>query len=129
MIRAGAVKPVMKADGMKDNADNLSRPDLSNHRLLIMLPALVVSIVAYLLIKPGMGPGWQRAGTVIMQSLAIAGTLLLLMPFVFSLGKRHPGNSVNYLTDEGQRDPLSDHSNLKKLFMSGDTLNAGCASH
>ena len=78
----------MKADSMKDNADSVSRPDLSNHRLRIMLLALVAAIIAYLLIKPGLGPDWQRPGTAIMQSLAIAGTLLLLVPFVFSLGKR-----------------------------------------
>ena len=45
----------MKADAMKHNADSLSRPDLSNHRLRIMLLALVAAIVAYLLIKPGLG--------------------------------------------------------------------------
>jgi anaerobic selenocysteine-containing dehydrogenase/Fe-S-cluster-containing dehydrogenase component len=28
----------------------------------------------------------------------------------------HPWNSVNYLTDEAQRDPLSDHSNLKSYL-------------
>jgi anaerobic selenocysteine-containing dehydrogenase len=28
----------------------------------------------------------------------------------------HPWNSVNYLTDEEQRDPLSDHSNLKSYL-------------
>ena len=28
----------------------------------------------------------------------------------------HPWNSVNYLTDEDQRDPLSDHSNLKSYL-------------
>ena len=78
----------MKADAMKDNADTQSRPNLSNNRLSIMLLAVVVAIVAYLLIKPGLGPDWQRPGTAVMQSLAIAGTLLLLVPFVFSLGKR-----------------------------------------
>ena len=78
----------MKADAMQHNADSLSRPDLPNHRLRIMLLALAAAIVAYLLIKPGLGPDWQRPGTAIMQSLAIAGTLLLLVPFVFSLGKR-----------------------------------------
>ena len=62
----------MKAEAMKHNADSLSRPDLSNHRLRIMLLALVAAIVAYLLIKPGLGPDWQRPGTAIMQSLAIA---------------------------------------------------------
>ena len=78
----------MKADAMKHNADSLSRPDLSNHRLRIMLLALAAAIAVYLMIKPGLGPDWQRPGTAIMQSLAIAGTLLLLVPFVFSLGKR-----------------------------------------
>ena len=78
----------MKADAMNNNADNLSRPDLSNHRLRIMLLVLVMAIVVYLLIKPGLGPDWQRPGTAVMQSLAIAGTLLLLVPFLFSLGKR-----------------------------------------
>ena len=78
----------MKADAMKDNANSLSRPDLPNHRLRIMLLALVAAIAAYLMIKPGLGPDWQRPGTAVLQSLAIAGTLLLLVPFVFSLGKR-----------------------------------------
>ena len=78
----------MKADAMKDNAETQSRPNLSNNRLSIMLLAVFVAIVAYLLIKPGLGPDWQRPGTAVMQSLAIAGTLLLLVPFMFSLGKR-----------------------------------------
>lgn len=82
------MKPAMKADAMKDDANSLSRPDLPNHRLRVVLLALVAAIAAYLMIKPGLGPDWQRPGTAVLQSLAIAGTLLLVAPFVFSLGKR-----------------------------------------
>ena len=78
----------MKADAMEDNADTQSHPNPSNHWLSNKLLALVVAIVAYLLIKPGLGPDWQRPSTAVMQSLAFAGTLLLLVPFLFSLGKR-----------------------------------------
>ena len=78
----------MKADSMKGNAENLSRPDLPNYRLSIMLLVLVGGTVAYLLIKPSLGSDRQRPCTAIMQSLAIAGTLQLSAPFEFTVGKR-----------------------------------------
>ena len=78
----------MKADIMKNDATSLHRPDLSNQKLLIMLLAFIVSMVLFVLIKPYLGPDWQRPGTALMQSIAIGGALLLLVPFLFSLGKR-----------------------------------------
>jgi len=87
-IPAGVVKPDMKADVMKDDAASLHRPDLSNQKLRVMLLALIASVVLFVLIKPYLGPDWQRPGTVLMQSIAIGGALLLLVPFLFSIGKR-----------------------------------------
>ena len=78
----------MKADKMKDDAASLHRPDLSNQKLRIMLLAFIVSMVLFVLIKPYLGPDWQRPGTALMQSIAIGGALLLLVPFLFSIGKR-----------------------------------------
>lgn len=85
---AGVAKPDMKADKMKDDAASLHRPDLSNQKLRIMLLALIVSVVLFVLIKPYLGPDWQRPGTALMQSIAIGGALLLLVPFLFSISKR-----------------------------------------
>ena len=78
----------MKADMMKNDAASLHRPDLSNQKLRIMLLAFIGSVVLFVLIKPYLGPGWQRPGTALMQSIAIGGALLLLVPFLFSIGKR-----------------------------------------
>ena len=50
-----------------------------------MLLAFIVSMVLFVLIKPYLGPDWQRPGTALMQSIAIGGALLLLVPFLFLL--------------------------------------------
>jgi hypothetical protein len=73
---------------MQDDAPSRHRPDLSNQKLWIMLLALVAGVILFLLIKPYLGPAWQRPGTALMQSVAIGGAVLLLVPFLFSLGKR-----------------------------------------
>lgn len=64
------------------------RPDLSNRILRLSVLLLLSLIAAYIVAKPILGPAWQRPGTPLLQSLAMAGSLLLLVPFGFSLGKR-----------------------------------------
>lgn len=67
---------------------DVNRPDLSNRALRIAVWLLAGTLVAYLVAKPALGPFWQKPGTPVMQSLAIIGSLLLLVPFLFSVGKR-----------------------------------------
>lgn len=64
------------------------RPDLSNRLLRIWVLTLCVAIAGFLLIKPGLPVDWQRPGSAVLQSLAALGGLLLLIPFLFSIGKR-----------------------------------------
>ncbi len=64
------------------------RPDLANRRLLIWVAALVLTVLGYIAIKPFLPAPWQRPGTEVLQPLAALGAVLLLAPFLFSLGKR-----------------------------------------
>lgn len=64
------------------------RPDLSNHALLASMAGLGVALIAYLLVRPALPEMWQRPGTPVLQTAAILGSVLLLVPFAFSLGKR-----------------------------------------
>lgn len=64
------------------------RPDLANRRLLIWVAGLVLAIIGYLIAKPFLPALWQRPGTEILQPVAALGAVLLLAPFLFSLGKR-----------------------------------------
>lgn len=69
-------------------AKSSKRPDLANRRLLIWVAGLVLAIAGYLIAKPFLPPPWQRPGTEILQPVAALGAVLLLAPFLFSLGKR-----------------------------------------
>jgi hypothetical protein len=64
------------------------RPDLPNWLLRLLISGLMLGIAGYMIIKPMLGLAWQQPGTPLMQSLAIIGSLLLLVPFGFSFGKR-----------------------------------------
>ena len=79
--------PLAKPDGAAP-ARSAGRPDLANRRLLIWVAALVVAILGYIVIKPFLPALWQRPGTEILQPMAALGAVLLLAPFLFSLGKR-----------------------------------------
>tara|TARA_R110002072_G_scaffold46751_2_gene129547 strand:+ start:339 stop:1172 length:834 start_codon:yes stop_codon:yes gene_type:complete len=70
------------------------RPDLADRRLLIWVAALVLAILAYLAAKPFLPALWQRPGTEVLQPLAALGAVLLLAPFLFSLGKRSGHNAI-----------------------------------
>jgi len=70
------------------------RPDLSNRILRLSVAILLLAIAAYILAKPILGPAWQKPGTPLLQSLAMAGSFLLLVPFGFSLGKRGGHSTV-----------------------------------
>ena len=70
------------------------RPDLSNRVLRLSVALLLVVIAAYIVAKPVLGPAWQRPGTPLLQSLAMVGSLLLVVPFGFSLGKRGGHSAV-----------------------------------
>lgn len=65
-----------------------SRPDLSDQLLIRLVVGLCVVLAGYLLAKPFLPEAWQRAGSPVLQSAAVLGSLLLLSPFVFWLGKR-----------------------------------------
>jgi hypothetical protein len=67
---------------------DIIRPDLSNRALRMAVLLLAAALAAYFVAKPALGPLWQKPGTPVMQSLAIIGSLLLLVPFLFSFGKR-----------------------------------------
>ncbi|UTW52709.1 hypothetical protein KFF05_04925 [bacterium SCSIO 12827] len=69
-------------------AKSPKRPDLSNRRLLIWVASLVLAIAGFLIAKPFLPAPWQRPGTEILQPVAAIGAVLLLAPFLFSLGKR-----------------------------------------
>ncbi|MCF3629942.1 hypothetical protein RJ527_01685 [Thalassospiraceae bacterium LMO-SO8] len=79
--------PVTKPDGTVP-VNSAGRPDLTDRRLLIWVVALVLAILAYLAAKPFLPPPWQHPGTEVLQPLAALGAILLLVPFLFSLGKR-----------------------------------------
>ncbi|MEQ8504551.1 MAG: hypothetical protein RIB80_04430 [Rhodospirillales bacterium] len=64
------------------------RPDLSNRMLRIWVLALCLAITGFLFLKSGLPVDWQRPGSPVLQSLAALGGLLLLVPFLFSIGKR-----------------------------------------
>lgn len=64
------------------------RPDLSNRLLLIWIACLTAALLTYLSAKPFLPALWQRPGTEVLQPLAALGAVLLLAPFLFSLGKR-----------------------------------------
>lgn len=70
------------------------RPDLSDHTLLALLLGLGIALIVYLLVKPSLPEAWQRPGTPVLQTAAILGSTLLLVPFAFSLGKRGGTSSV-----------------------------------
>ena len=64
------------------------RADLSDRVLIGLVGGLCMALVAYLLLKPFLPEAWHRPGSPVLQSAAILGSILLLSPFVFSLGKR-----------------------------------------
>ncbi|MEK9848973.1 MAG: hypothetical protein VW665_00505 [Candidatus Puniceispirillum sp.] len=66
----------------------VSRPDLSNRVLRLSAAGLGVATLIYAGIKPSLGSMWQQPGSPLMQSFAIIGSLFLLVPYLFSLGKR-----------------------------------------
>lgn len=82
-----AQTPVTKPDGTAP-VNSAGRPDLANRRLLIWVAALVLAILGYIVIKPFLPAPWQRPGTEVLQPVAALGAVLLLAPFLFSLGKR-----------------------------------------
>lgn len=71
-----------------DSLPTAGRPDLSRRALIFMLAVTTaVTAVAFAsgILAP---PGWQAPGIPLRQSAAIVGTLLLLVPFLFSVTKR-----------------------------------------
>ncbi|OOG24775.1 hypothetical protein B1C78_08085 [Thioalkalivibrio denitrificans] len=64
------------------------RPDLSDRVLIRLVAGLCIGLVAYLLLKPFLPEAWHRPGSPMLQSAAIVGSLMLLSPFAFWLGKR-----------------------------------------
>ncbi len=82
-----AQTPVTKPDGTVP-VNSAGRPDLADRRLLIWVAALALAILGYLAAKPFLPAPWQRPGTEILQPVAALGAVLLLAPFLFSLGKR-----------------------------------------
>lgn len=64
------------------------RPDLSNFAIRLLVVLLLAALAVFLIAKPTLSPLWQKPGTALLQSLAFVGALLLLVPFMFSLGKR-----------------------------------------
>ena len=66
----------------------LTRPDLSNRALRSGLIGLALILGGFIILQPSLGPAWQKPGSPILQSMAIIGSVLLLVPFIFSIGKR-----------------------------------------
>jgi len=66
---------------------NRNRPDLSNQRLIFLVVALVF-VVGMLAVVYLSSDSATQPGSPLLQSLAIVGSTLLLVPFVFSAKKR-----------------------------------------
>ena len=64
------------------------RVDLADGRLRMLVLAAVGVLVVYFLAKPWLGPAFHRAGSPLLQSMAILGALLLLVPFLYVVMKR-----------------------------------------
>lgn len=70
------------------------RPDLSDRALLVLVAGVAVALLAWPVLQPRLPGPWQQPGTPVLQSLAIVGALLLLVPFAFALGKRSGASRV-----------------------------------
>ena len=64
------------------------RGDIANGVLLALCGAAVLAIVGWLALRPDLPAAWQAPGTPLLQSIAIAGALLLLVPLAFAIAKR-----------------------------------------
>lgn len=78
----------MTTNTQKALTESAGRPDLSNRRLLAWVAVLILGLAVYLILKPVLPAAWQRPGTEILQPAAAVGAALLLVPFLFSIGKR-----------------------------------------
>lgn len=66
----------------------LKRPDLANRHLVGLVGVVVIALVLLVVVAQLLPEQIKRPGSALLQSLAIAGSLLLLTPYVFSLKKR-----------------------------------------
>ena len=65
-----------------------SRRDISGRTLHILIGLAGLGVMFYLAIRNLLPLDWQRPGSPPLQSAAALGSLLLLVPYLFSLGKR-----------------------------------------
>jgi hypothetical protein len=63
-------------------------PDFSNRRLLQSVAVCVALVVIWFLLRPWLPAPWRKPGSPELYLLGVLGTLLLLMPLVFTLAKR-----------------------------------------
>ena len=64
------------------------REDLADRHLLWLILGAIALIVLFFALKPFLPAAFQRPGTPLLQAFAIAGAVLLLVPFAFVLMKR-----------------------------------------
>lgn len=64
------------------------RRDLSDRALVHALASAGALLLIYYMVKPWLPPEWHASGSPVLQSLAIAGSILLLMPLAFVVAKR-----------------------------------------
>lgn len=65
-----------------------SRPDLSNRSVWLLAAVLGVMICVLAIVRLSLPADLQRPGSILLQPAAILGALLLLVPYLFSIGKR-----------------------------------------
>lgn len=64
------------------------RSDLADRHLRAIAAVALALIALFFALKPWLPAAWQRPGTPLLQTFAIAGALLLLVPFAYVLVKR-----------------------------------------
>ncbi|MEZ5651762.1 MAG: hypothetical protein R3E87_14590 [Burkholderiaceae bacterium] len=64
------------------------RPDLADRRLVALSIAAAVTLAAFASLRNAIPADWMRPGSPLLQTAAIVGSLLLLAPWAFSIGKR-----------------------------------------
>ncbi len=72
----------------KQEQHTRARPDLADRKLILLLTSAGVILVAYAVLHAWLPDAFDAPGSPLLQSSAILGSLLLLVPFAFSLAKR-----------------------------------------
>jgi hypothetical protein len=75
-------------------ASHQLRTDLSGGAIRALVAGLALGVLLYPVVRHWLPAGWHRPGTPLLQSAAILGSILLLVPYLFSLGKRNGASAI-----------------------------------